>query len=208
MTRRSNVRLAVLLLLVTSGVACLWGQSAEEFTELNRYFPIEQGTAVADLGAGNGDWSLLIAEAVGTDGRVIATEVDEDLVNDMNSRFSDQANISVVLGEQNRTGLEADCCDAILIRLVYHHFEEPEEILTDIWNALRPEGRVAVIDFTPGNNLPRSNVPEFRGGHGVEPDTVVEEMTAQGFDLIDRVQPWSGETDRFLLVFKRLESRP
>ncbi len=73
----------------------------------------------------------------------------------------------------------------------------------DLRAALRPAGLIAVIDILPQagwRELP--GVPD-RGGHGISPEQLVEEMTGDGFELVGRFDDWNGDDERFCMVFLR-----
>ena len=92
---------------------------------------------VADVGAGDGDFAVELARLVGEEGRVIATEVEEDKVRDLRQLAEDEelANLTAVLGSQDDTGLAVGCCDGVLLRMVYHHFQEPAPMRADyVWD--------------------------------------------------------------------------
>ena len=111
--------------------------------------------------------------------------------------------VTVVLGGQDSIGLSAGCCDAILLRLVYHHFEEPDAMRSDLWHALKPDGLLAIIDITPQEDwrvLPR--VPD-RGGHGIPTGHLIDEMLGAGFELVEEQADWNGEEDRYAVLFRR-----
>jgi ubiquinone/menaquinone biosynthesis C-methylase UbiE len=86
-------------------------------------------------------------------------------------------NVTVVEGATDTTNLPAACCDAILIRDAYHHLTQPEPIVKSLAAALKPGGRLAVIDFPPRpkSDVP-SGVPADRLGHGVPPEVVQREV--------------------------------
>ncbi len=81
----------------------------------------------ADVGAGDGRYSVALARTVGERGRVYATEVDPDDLKKMEDRVEREklSNVDVVRGTQEATGLSEACCDGILLRRVYHHFQNP-----------------------------------------------------------------------------------
>jgi predicted methyltransferase len=166
---------------------------------------LQPGMWVADVGAGNGEWTQDLAQRVGRDGRVYATEVDEDDVEEIRE-VADSAgltNVTTLLGQTDDSGLPEDCCDAILLRLVYHHFTDPPEMRRSLFRALRPGGLIAVIDIEPQSHWPElAGVPD-RGGHGIPAQTLIEEMAAEGFELVERHEPWEGENDRYCVVFRR-----
>lgn len=160
---------------------------------------------MADVGAGDGEWAVQLADQVGEDGHVWATEVDEDEVENIGDRILEASldNITVVRGDQSDSGLPASCCDAILLRMVYHHFIQPEEMRASLRQALRPGGRIAIVDISPQSSwrdLP--GVPE-RGGHGIPLADLILEMTADGFEVVESQEDWNGDKDRFCVVFKR-----
>ena len=139
--QRLDLRALVLLVLPLLLVAChSQGADDTEPREADHIIDILQlrpGMTVADLGAGDGDWSEDLLPAIGEDGTLWATEVDEDLVEDLRQRFEDHNNVRVVLGDDQATGLPPDCCDAIFVRLVYHHFTDPAPMRADLRQALQ-----------------------------------------------------------------------
>jgi len=178
--------------------------SAEEIDRLAEVLAIKAGMKVADVGAGDGEWSIALAERVGDSGHVFATEVDQDEIRKIEDKVAQAqlSNITVVLGDQRHTGLPDGCCDAILLRLVYHHFVDPPTVLGSIHDALQPGGLLAVIDITPQEHWRRlRGVPE-RGGHGIPPDDLIEEITREGFELVARYDDWNHDAERFCVVFR------
>ena len=176
-----------------------------EAKKLIEFLAVEAGDSFADVGAGDGEWVVPFAKVVGEQGHIYATEIDEDKVRRIERTASDNdlENVTAILGAQDSIELDSDCCDAILLRLVYHHFEDPKLMHAGLSSALKQGGRLAIIDFGPGNSFPLSNVPEFRHGHGVEARTVIDEMQASGFKLVEHRENWADHSDRYLLVFQK-----
>ena len=215
---RSSALLTVLLL-----AGCHTDRaSAGELDRIVEVLAIRPGMTVADVGAGDGDWSLAIAERVGRTGRVIATEVDQDELRKIEQRVeaAGLSNITALLGHQEDAGLPEGCCDAILLRMVYHHFVDPPAMLGSLRRAMRPGGRLAVIDITPQTHWRRlQGVPE-RGGHGIPtedqaeavlrhlPEDLIDEISEQGFELVARHEDWNGDRDRFCVVFQSSSQQP
>lgn len=196
--------LAALTLLVACAPAATI--SASEVDRLADLLCLEPGAAVADLGAGDGEWSEALARRLGETGRVFATEVEEDKVGEIRERMADAGldNVTAVLGDQRQTGLPAGCCDAVLVRMVYHHFTDPPKMRASLKEALRPGGVVVIVDLPPRKNwrdLP--GVPE-RGGHGISMEDLVEEMTSAGFEVVSRIKDWQSddEDDLYCVVFR------
>jgi len=187
---------------LTCGASLEFEAEAKMLIEL---LAVEAGDSFADVGAGEGEWVLPFAKVVGEHGKMFATEIDEDKVRKIERTASDNdlENVTAILGAQDSIELDPDCCDAILLRLVYHHFEDPRLMHSGLSSALKRGGRLAIIDFGPGNSFPLSNVPEFRHGHGVEARTVIDEMQTSGFHLLEHRENWADHSDRYLLVFQK-----
>lgn len=200
---RHAKQIGLALFLVASMAVCTAQNIEKRAQEIADVLGLQPGMSVADVGAGDGDWSFALAQIVGEDGQVFATEVDADKLKKIERSLKRRnlKQVQTVLGDQESTGLGPGSVDAVLIRLVYHHFVQPEKMQQDLKRALRPGGRIAIVDFGPENNYPRSSVPGFRNGHGVIADTVIEEMQAAGFQLEERRDRWDGNRDRYLLVF-------
>ena len=202
--RPGRMRLALVAALVAVGCRSR-PLSASEVDQIAAALALEEGSRLADVGAGDGEWTIELAPHVGRTGHVWATEVDPDNLASIEERVARLGldNVTVVLGDQQATGLPDACCDRMLMRLVYHHFEDPATMRASLIRALEPGGRVVVIDIKPQaswRELP--NVPD-RGGHGIEPDVLVREMAADGFRVVDRRDGWHDDPDRFCIVFER-----
>lgn len=163
---------------------------------------------VADVGAGEGTWSAALAEAAGPRGHLFATEVEADLVEELEARLAARGieNATVLLGDQATSGLEEGCCDAILLRMVYHHFEDPRAMRASLRDALTADGRLAIVDINPQRHWRRIEGVPDRGGHGIEPDDLIAEMTADGFELVSRHDDWNRDDDRYCIIFRRATS--
>ena len=115
-------------------------------------------------------------------------------------------NVTVVEGAAQTTNLTPACCDAILIRDAYHHLTEPDPIVKSLASALKPGGRLAVIDFPPRpkSDVP-SGVPADRLGHGVPPEVVEREVGA-ALTHVRTLSAWSAQSEPaslFLVLFRK-----
>jgi ubiquinone/menaquinone biosynthesis C-methylase UbiE len=174
----------------------------DERTRLVSLLKIRAGSRVADVGAGDGGFSLPLAELVGPEGRVYLTEIDESQLSRMRRAVERDAlgNVEVITVASDDSKLPPGCCDAIYLRNVYHHLTEPEPTVATLFRALKPGGRLAVIDFEPSGRAV-AGVPRNRGGHGVPRSVVVEELTAAGFRELEQIPRWRGND--FLVLFDR-----
>jgi predicted methyltransferase len=158
---------------------------------------LEPGMRVADVGAGGGDLAVAMARIVGSDGVVYATELTaagrDGIVRRAASAGAD--NVRVVAGERDATGLAAGSCDA---RTVFHHVADRRGFAAALVRAVRPGGRIAIIDFAPGALW-------FHGAdHGVTPDAVRDAFAAAGWRVRTADDDWGG--GMFLLVFEAAPS--
>jgi protein-L-isoaspartate O-methyltransferase len=200
---------SVLACVITAVVA----GGAEQGTEAGRIVQalrLGAGMVAADVGAGEGKFTAVLARGVSPSGRVFATEVEQDKLDKLKARMTAEGidNVSTVLGDQLQTGLPVGCCDRILLRLVYHHFADPRAMQRSLWAALRPGGQIAVIDVPPRKSWPRVAGAPDRGGHGIEASELLAEMRGAGFELVAHHEQWPAEPDSYCVVFRRPEWAP
>lgn len=110
---------------------------------------LKPGLDVADIGAGTGFYSLLFAKKVGPTGKVFAVDITKDFLTNINRLAKEQnlKNIHTVLSNQKDTLLAPRSIDLAFICATYHHFEYPKTTLASIHRALRPGGKLVIIDF-------------------------------------------------------------
>ena len=110
---------------------------------------LKPGMSVADVGAGTGLFTRLFADKVGTTGRVYAVDIAPRFLAHIAAEAKKRAQspIVTVLGSQASTNLPRESVDLVFLCDVYHHLENPEKTLASIRQALKPEGRLVVIDF-------------------------------------------------------------
>jgi ubiquinone/menaquinone biosynthesis C-methylase UbiE len=182
------------------------GTTADEVERLAAWLEVQPGTRVADLGAGDGTFAVALARRVGPSGRVYATELDDERLADIRQAATEArlSNVTVIEGAVSSTNLPEACCDALFSRIVYHHLTDPAAINADIFRALRPGGRLVIIDFEPGgimNWIGRPETADRHGGHGTPKETVRREVTAAGFQLLRGPESWRGRT--YAVLFRR-----
>lgn len=162
-------------------------QESSDAEWLIEVLKLKEGSVVADIGAGDGDQTMAVAQYVGAGGHVYSTELGSESVQNLRqavSAYSD--NITVVEGDTKQTNLPEECCDALFLRRVYHHFSDPETMNKSLWHSLKPGGRLAVIDFEPRESESTNPERRDRGGqHGVTASTVINELKKAGFRLVE-----------------------
>jgi SAM-dependent methyltransferase len=117
-------------------------------------------------------------------GRVYSNDLDLEQVR-ATVAAARLSNVTIVQSQTDDTGLPANCCDAIVLRRVYHHLTDPVAINASLMRALRPGGVLAVIDFPPLVSwLSALN-------HGVDVRRVTEEVGASGFQVVRVIEDGS-----------------
>ena len=149
---------------------------------------IPRGATVADVGAGAGYHSIRLARRVGPEGTVLATDVQPEMIRMLkqNARAAGVTNIKPLLCSQEDTKLPDGKVDLILMVDVYHECSDPETILQGLRKALRPGGRLVLVEF-------RGEDPEvpIKPEHKMTVEQVRREVEPQGLRLQDlaRVPP-------------------
>jgi ubiquinone/menaquinone biosynthesis C-methylase UbiE len=205
MPKRKVLFSGVLLLAVF--VSLCSAISENEIQRLSRVMNWKAGQVVADVGAGEGEIGFAAAAAVGESGRVYLTELDEQKLTALEKDTSRRKlkNVVVLAAAEKETKLPDSCCDAIILRRVYHHLTAPMEMDASLLRSLRPGGLLAVIEFPPRKSLtvsdPVKGVPANRGGHGIPKKILVEELTAAGFKLEKSFDDWP--EDGYCVLFRK-----
>jgi precorrin-6B methylase 2 len=145
---------------------------------------VEPGMSVADIGAGTGFFSLMLAKAVGPEGEVYAVDISPEFLEAIAQRAKDQGldNIVTILGEQKDVNLPPGELDRIYIGDTYHHFEYPVTYSKTLAASLRPDGRVIVVDF---KRIPGFSSPWVLGHVRAGKEVFIDEMAQAGLTLLD-----------------------
>jgi len=147
---------------------------------------IADASVVADIGAGSGWFTIRLARRVGPQGLVYAEDVQRVMIDAIARRAVREglANVRPVLGLNNDPRLPAGSIDAALMVDAYHEIENRVAVLSNLARALKPQGRIGVIDFKLDGTGPGPS-PEER----VSPDVVVKDAAQAGLRLI-RQEPF------------------
>jgi len=162
---------------------------------------IERGMEIADVGTGTGLFLPLLSEAVGAGGHVFAVDIVPEFLMHIERRLTaeDIRNVETVLCTERSVELPDASVDLVFTCDVYHHFEYPQNTLASIRRALRPGGRLVVVDF---ERIPGESSEWILGHVRAGKDVVTAEILEAGFVL-------EGETellaDNYLLHFRMPE---
>jgi ubiquinone/menaquinone biosynthesis C-methylase UbiE len=163
------------------------------------------GKTMAEIGAGKGAFSVALAQRLQPGGTLYSTELNPERRQQIRERVERQhaRNVVVVEAGETTTNLPDGCCDAIFMRNVYHHIGDPERFNASLRRAIRPGGRLAIIDFEPGVFWHLWRRPEGanreRTGHGVGWLAVARELQRAGFRVERVVDDWGGRLYLVLL---------
>jgi predicted methyltransferase len=110
---------------------------------------LREGMAVADVGAGTGLFTLAMAERVGPEGKVYAVDVQAYFLDHIGQKARKQKleNVALVRARQDSAGLPKASVDLVLMCDSYHHVEQPAAYLASLKAALRPGGRLVIVDY-------------------------------------------------------------
>jgi ubiquinone/menaquinone biosynthesis C-methylase UbiE len=194
--------LPVLLALMLG--SCRTDPEDLEAREVARLLSLPDGATVADIGAGDGKFTVAIAVRLGRGRRVVATELGRPAALTLwkGIQRGGAGNVSVVEGTATDSGLSAGSCDAIIVRRPYHHFLQPAGMARSLFRTLRPGGQLIVIE-QPFVRLPpvAGSGATTPGGDGIMAVALIEELTAAGFRHERTVDPFVRQL--YLVVMRK-----
>jgi ubiquinone/menaquinone biosynthesis C-methylase UbiE len=190
--------------------AAIWsvaaGQTAQDNARdaerLVNLLEVREGSVVGEIGAGDGELTLAFARHVGASGRVYTNELHKDRLAKLQKRVEQEGlrNVTALEGREKESGFPDQCCDAIFMRNVYHHFGDPPAMNASLLASLKPGGRLAIMDFSPPPG--GEAAPGGRGEnnhHGITAPTLERELKAAGFEIVSS----SGENRLVTVVARR-----
>jgi precorrin-6B methylase 2 len=155
------------------------------------------GEVVADLGAGSGYFSFRIAPKVGTTGRVLAVDVQDEMIETIRKRATSQkiTNVEAVKSSETDPHLPANGVDLVLMVDVYHELSYPFEVVTKVREALKPGGRVVFVEYRKED----PGVP-IKAVHKMSVDQLEKEMKVIG---LVRLQTIETLPSQHIVIFKK-----
>jgi ubiquinone/menaquinone biosynthesis C-methylase UbiE len=169
----------------------------EDCATLLEALRIKRGDIVCDMGCGNGFYSLRIAPLTGETGRVIAVDIQREMLELLKERAAAEriTNIETVLGTVVDPRLEPESIDLMFMVDVYHEFSHPEHMLAAIRRSLKRTGRVALVEFRAEDPA----VP-IKPLHKMSKAQIMKEFPPNGFKLVEEFDklPW-----QHLMFFQR-----
>jgi ubiquinone/menaquinone biosynthesis C-methylase UbiE len=144
---------------------------------------IGDGSAVADLGAGGGWFTVRLARRVGPNGKVYAEDIQPQMIQAIERRVTREGlkNVTTVLGTPTNPKLPAGSLDAVLIVDAYHEVEQPVTLLRNIATSLKPAGTIGIINYKKDGGGPGPAMDER-----VDPEQVIRDARDAGLELRKR----------------------
>jgi predicted methyltransferase len=152
--------------------------------EVIRTMGLEDGDVVADIGCGSGYFARRMARAVAPRGRVYAVDIQSEMLRLLRDRAEAEGltNVELVLGDNDDPKLPAGSLDWILLVDVYHEFQQPRAMLARMGEALKPDGKVALLEY----RLEGLSAVHIKREHRMSPEQVLQEWTPAGYRLVAR----------------------
>ena len=147
---------------------------------------LKDGDVVADLGAGTGFYTRRLARAVAPSGKVWANDIQPEMLERLKELAEKDgiANVVTVVGTETDPKLPAGTFDWILLVDVYHEFQQPEPMLAKIREALKPDGRVALVEYRAEGDT----AAHIHALHKMTVEQVLAEWVPAGFRHVETLE--------------------
>ena len=183
------------------------GESREVYVQREKIVAackLKPGLIVADVGAGTGLFTRLFAPVVGPKGKVIAVDIADKFLEHIAKTCKDAkiTNVETLKCTDTSAELPAASVDVAFISDTYHHFEYPLRTMTSIHKALKPGGRVVVVDF---HRIPGKSSDWVLGHVRAAQEVVIKEIEEAGFKKVHEEKDILKEN--YLVVFEKVETR-
>lgn len=196
---REGCGLAALVMVVAATTAYAQNRAEEEtrrvqWQKVDAIFAamgVRAGAVVADIGAGDGFFTSRLSAAVGASGHVYAVDVDDDALGRLRRRLEGDAvrNVTIVKGSADDPKLPEGVLDAALIVNAYHEMEQYRAILAAVRRALKPAGRLVIVEPISDGKRNESREAQIKE-HEIAPEFVLQEARAAGFRITGLEDPF------------------
>jgi SAM-dependent methyltransferase len=163
---------------------------------------IADGSVVGEVGAAGGWFTVRLARRVGPRGLVYAEDIQEQMIDSIERRMAREGlgNVRTVLGNNEDPRLPDEALDAVLIVEAYYEFEKPVQMLRNIKESLKPNGRLAIVDYRKDGVGPGPPLEDR-----VDESVVIAKAEEAGLRLVSRETflPY-----QYMLVFARRDAPP
>lgn len=171
---------------VAKGLSAPDRDARQKPEELVRAMQVKPGMTVADIGTGVGYMLPFLSRAVASDGRVLAEDIFDDFLDQARERAAREklANVTFIKGSTTDPDLPANAVDEILALDSYHHYGYPEKMLAAFHRALKPDGRLVIVEYYKR--------PDAMAGGGamqhirLDAPDLIKEVESNGFRLVSQ----------------------
>ena len=165
-----------------------WQRVADIF----RAMDVRPGAAVADVGAGDGFFTTRLASAVGPSGQVFAVDVSDAQIDRLRRRLTEEShsNVTVIKGTATEPRLPAGTLDAALIINAYHEMTEHQAMLEAIRSALKPTGRLVIVEPISATRRMATRREQTRD-HEIAPEFVLQDVRAANLRIVGLEDPFT-----------------
>ena len=155
----------------------------KECTTRLKVLKLKPGQIVCDLGCGNGFYALKIAPQVAPEGQVLGVDIQPEMLEMLIEFCKRQKieNIKPILGDFNDPKLPKESLDWIILTDVYHEFSHPEAMLAKMLEALKPTGKVLLLEY----RLDGETARHIKIDHRMSVKQVKSEWLPAGFELLE-----------------------
>ncbi len=152
--------------------------------EVVQALEVRAGEAIADVGAGTGYFALPLSKAVGAGGVVFAVDAQREMLELLRGKLAEagENNIRLIHAEADATGLPESTCDLVFLANIWHEFENRALVLEEAHRILKPDGRIAILDWRP--DVEREAGPPLE--HRISAECAEEELAEAGFKDVNR----------------------
>ncbi len=197
----------------TASVAAFDAEQAKrehdlKMPEIIQALGLKERSKVADIGAGSGDYEVALSRAVGAEGRVYAEDISVSSIKRLHERVDKDhlINVDVIAGVADDPKLPSAELDAVLMVITYHEIADYEKMLAHVAAALKPGGRLVLVDQIPNKTLNRPRADQVKN-HVIAPDLAESEIRQAGFEVISRddhfIDKPDEESTRWMIVFRK-----
>ena len=164
-------------------------ENEENPTKVLEALEVKEGEVIADLGAGSGYYTFRLSPKVGPRGKVLAVEIQDEMIAELRTGIEKHQakNVEIVKCTEKNPGLPEAGVDLLLMVDVYHELTYPYEVMIEVRKALKPGGRVALVEFRKED--PKVPIKEV---HKMSEEQIKKEMTVVGLAHLKTVEtlPW------------------
>lgn len=168
---------------------------------------VKPGSTAADVGAGEGYFTLHLAARVGPEGKVYAVDINEKALNGLRDRAKKEnlGQVETILSAEDDPNLPENSVDVVLVVNAYHEFRQYDAMLQRIYRALKPGGRLGVLENPSESGLGRPR-EEYHKNHDLPVEILIADAARNGLRLLFYEADFAGPSQRdkyYFVIFQK-----